>query len=183
MIISLIDAAKYFKELPHQVKAWEYLQQNVGDSTLTEFATLYRDEPSKETQYANTWKSIEGLARDAGAKFPELAAAQWALESAYGSHLSGQNNFFGIKGKGTVKQTWEDYGNGPVYINAEFQDFDTPYDCVNYLVSRWYKDYKGYAGVNRAETREEAARLLKAEGYATDPNYTSKLIKLMNRYA
>ena len=59
-------------------------------------------------------------------------------------------------------------------------DFNTPYDCINYLVTRWYKDYNGYLGVNRAYTREECARLLKSEGYATDPIYSSKLIKLMN---
>ena len=55
---------------------------------------------------------------------------------------------------------------------------------MNYLVSRWYKDYKGYAGVNRARTRnEEAAQLLKAEGCTTDPNYTSRLIQANGRYA
>jgi flagellum-specific peptidoglycan hydrolase FlgJ len=44
---------------------------------------------------------------------------------------------------------------------------------------QWYKDYKGYKGVNRAKNREECARLLKQEGYATDPVYAQKLIKLM----
>jgi flagellum-specific peptidoglycan hydrolase FlgJ len=123
---------------------------------------------------------MKACAARAGAKFPEVVAAQWALESARGTILSGKNNFFGIKGAGTVKTTWEDYGNGAVIIQAAFKDFATPYDCVDHLVTQWYKDYKGYKGVNRARTREECARLLKAEGYATDPVYSQKLIKIMN---
>lgn len=129
----------------------------------------------------NSWDGIYEAAKIAGAKFPECVAAQWALESARGTVTSGKNNFFGIKGPGTVKTTWEDYGNGPVTIDAEFKDFDTIQDCVTDLVSKWYLDYKGYQGVNRAETRDECAHLLKAEGYATDPQYPVKLINLMNQ--
>ena len=36
------------------------------------------------------------MATNAGAKYPQLVAAQWALESAWGEHTSGENNFFGI---------------------------------------------------------------------------------------
>jgi hypothetical protein len=132
------------------------------------------------TTFPNTWEGIKGAAKAAGAKFPEVVAAQWALESARGTAVSGKNNFFGIKGTGTVKTTWEDYGKGAVVVKASFQDFDTPFDCVNHLVTQWYKDYKGYKGVNRARTREECARLLKQEGYATDPAYSQKLISIMN---
>ena len=128
-----------------------------------------------------TWNEIYECAKTAGAKFPEVVAAQWALESAYGTTVSGKNNFFGIKGTpGTIKSTWEDYGHGPVTIHASFKDFATPEDCVNHLVTQWYKDYKGYKGVNRATSREDCACLLKREGYATDPVYPEKLIRLMH---
>ena len=78
--------------------------------------------------------------------------------------------------------SWEDYGNGPVTIKASFKDFATPYDCVEHLVTQWYKDYKGYKGVNRATSREDCAYLLKKEGYATDPIYSQKLIRLMEQH-
>lgn len=133
--------------------------------------------------FNNTWEGIKAAAKAAGAKFPEVVAAQWALESAYGTATSGKNNFFGIKGPGTIKTTQEDYGKGLVTIKDSFKNFDTCYDCINYLVTRWYKDYKGYKGVNRAKDREECARLLKKENYATDPNYSEKLIKLMREHA
>ena len=115
--------------------------------------------------FPNTWEGIEGAAKEAGAKFPEVVAAQWALESGYGRYVSGKNNFFGIKGTGTIKTTWEDYGKGPVTIKASFKNFNSPYDCVAYLVMQWYKDYKTYKGVNRARNREECARMLKQQGY------------------
>jgi len=127
------------------------------------------------------WKQITDYAALAGAKFPDCVAAQWALESGFGAHLSGKNNFFGIKGTpGTTVSTKEFVDGKWITIKDTFKDFTGPYDCVKYLVKRWYKDYGGYQGVNRATSREECAELLRVEGYATDPSYTEKLIKLMN---
>ena len=182
MSINLTDAAQYFKAFPHQVDAFSFLQQNTDPVVLAEFARIYRNTP-ETNEFTNDWDSVVRLANTAEAKFPELVAAQWALESGWGQHTSGKNNFFGIKGKGTVHETWEDYGNGPVTIMAEFKDFDTPYDCINELVTKWYKDYQGYVGCNFASDRNSAAYHLKAEGYATDPVYPQKLISLMNKHA
>jgi hypothetical protein len=187
MTIKLTDVARYYKGLPNQVKALQALEKLLGEGGLSddqEWVRLWRLPPAKPPAqtFSNTWDGIEGAAAAAGAKFPEVVAAQWALESAYGTAVSGKNNFFGIKGPGTVKTTWEDYGSGPVTIKASFQDFATPFDCVNHLVTQWYKDYKGYKGVNRAASREDCAYLLKREGYATDPIYPQKLIRLMSQH-
>lgn len=128
-----------------------------------------------------TWGEVCRIASSIGSKYPELTAAQWALESAWGSALAGKNNFFGIKGKGTVNRTTE-YVNGiPVQVEAEFMDFDTPEACIDYLVTRWYKDYKDYKGVNNAKDRNAAAKMLVTEHYATDPEYANKLISLMDK--
>ena len=35
----------------------------------------------KSGQYANTWEGVTQAAKAAGAKYPELVAAQWALDS------------------------------------------------------------------------------------------------------
>jgi hypothetical protein len=183
--IKLTDVVKYYKGLPNQIEALQALEQLLGKEGLSDsqkWVKLWRQPPAKPPAQAitNTWEGIETAAALAGAKFPEVVAAQWALESAYGTALSGKNNFFGIKGTpGTVKTTWEDYGNGPVTIKATFKDFSSVYACVEHLVGQWYKDYKGYKGVNRATSREDCAYLLKREGYATDPIYAQKLIKLM----
>ena len=187
MSINLLDVIQSYKGLSHQKQAIEALERLLGASGLSddaEWVKLWRTPTTPEPQeYTNTWEGIEAAARQAGAKFPECVAAQWALESAYGTTVSGKNNYFGIKGTpGTIKTTWEDYGHGPVTIQASFKDFNTPYDCVNHLVTQWYKDYKSYKGVNRATSRDDCAYLLKSEGYATDPIYPQKLVRLMSQH-
>ena len=136
---------------------------------------------SRPRGYDNTWAGVSSAAKAAGALYPDLVAAQWALESGWGKHTSGKNNYFGIKGKGTTQSTQEFEGGKFVTINAEFQDFASLYDCVVYLVDRWYKDYKQYKGVNNAMSREAGAQHLVKEGYATDPEYAKKLIALMQK--
>lgn len=129
-----------------------------------------------------TADSIMQLAVSAGARWPELVVAQWHLESGKGTAVSGKHNYFGLKGFGTTKLTTE-YENGKkIQIKDSFIDFESPADCVNYLVEKWYKDYKNHKGVNNAKTAEGAARMLQSEGYATDPQYANKLIRVMAQY-
>ena len=128
-----------------------------------------------------TWQMIAQLAKESGAAYPELVAAQWACESGWGKHTSGKFNYFGIKGKGTKVETQEWDGAKFITIVDEFKDYSSPAECVNDLVEKWYKDYKGYSGVNDAPTREAAARELVKQGYATDPDYAEKLIKIMSQ--
>ena len=132
------------------------------------------------------WKEVTNLGKKAGAKYPQLVAAQFALESAWGTALSAKNNFFGIKATGsesaTVSNTREVINGQSVYTDARFKNFDTPFDAVNHLVTQWYKDYKGFKGVNNASDKFAAAMMLKSEGYATDPVYANSLTRLMNEY-
>lgn len=126
------------------------------------------------------WQIIYTVAQKAGAKFPECVAAQAVLESGHFKHISGENNYFGIKGLPGTKVTTQEWANGKfITIQDTFKDFATVDECVQYLVDRWYKNYQGYQGVNRATSAEECARLLVAEGYATDPEYANKLIRIM----
>ena len=132
------------------------------------------------------WKEVTNLGKKAGAKYPQLVAAQFALESAWGTALPAKNNFFGIKATGsesaTVSNTREVINGQSVYTDARFKNFDTPFDAVNHLVTQWYKDYKGFKGVNNASDKFAAAMMLKSEGYATDPVYANSLTRLMNEY-
>ena len=136
-------------------------------------------------KYDGTFGSVYNMAKTSGAKYPELVAAQWKLESAGGKAISGTNNFFGIKAAagedGTVKSTWEESGGKAYNTDARFKNFSSPQDSVNELVSRWHKDYKDYKGVNNSASAVDAAHSLKAQGYATDSKYATKLIDIMNR--
>jgi hypothetical protein len=135
------------------------------------------------TVVANTWEGVSGHARYAGARFPELVASQWALESSFGQHLSGKNNPFGLKGGGSTVSTQEFYDGQWVTIKAGFIDFPNLAAAIEYLVERWYRNWKQYKGVNEAPNRYAAARMLKEQGYATDPDYPAKLSRLMKQYA
>ena len=133
------------------------------------------------------WAAVMQMAKNAGAKYPELVAAQFALESAWGTALAGKNNFFGIKAAPgesyTLSSTHEVYNGKTVYIDDKFKNFATPQDAINHLVNQWYKDYRGYSGVNNAPNANAAALKLKSEGYATDPIYAQSLQRLMGEYS
>jgi hypothetical protein len=131
----------------------------------------------------NSWEGVSLHAKRVGAKFPELVASQWALESGFGKHLSGKHNYFGLKGAGSSCETKEFYDGQWVTIKAGFIDFPSLAACIEYLVTRWYKDYKQFRGVNNAPDCYAAARMLKDQGYATDPTYPAKLNKLMKQHS
>ena len=181
MTIKLADAAKFDNELPHQVEAWNWLQGTLSPDTLETFASKYRTAPATAEDYANTWDGVIKASKKAGVKYPEVVAAQWALESGWGKHTSGKNNYFGLKGSGTSTSTQEFINGQWITITAAFIDFPDLYTCIEYLVTRWYKDYKIHKGVNRATSRNNCAELLVKEGYATDPDYATKLIQIMDQ--
>jgi hypothetical protein len=134
---------------------------------------------------SNTWEGISAAAKEAGARYFELVAAQWALESSWGTKPIG-NNLFGLKGAGTMSATTEQEGGALVARKQSFLIFSSRRECVKYLVRLWYKDYKRFKGVDGAPTIEAAARQLRAQGYATDGHsaddpldYADKLIKIL----
>jgi hypothetical protein len=157
------------------LKRWEV--EGKGTGWFMTFRPTNTPQPSAPV--ANTWAGVIAAASKVGAKFPQVVAAQWALESGYGKHISGTHNYFGLKGSGTDHETKEFIDGKWITITAGFLNFPDLQSCVSYLVQRWYKDYKNYKGVNRASSAEECCRLLVQERYATDPQYAEKLIRLM----
>jgi hypothetical protein len=129
------------------------------------------------------WDECFQIARRCGARYPGLVAAQCCLESGFGRHVSGTHNYLGLKGSGTTTTTQEWYDGQWVTIKAGFIDFPSLAACIEYLVTRWYKDYRHFKGVNNAPNRYAAARMLKEQSYATDPEYPAKLSRLMKEYA
>jgi flagellum-specific peptidoglycan hydrolase FlgJ len=122
--------------------------------------------------------------------FPSVAMAQAALESGWGSsQLSAKYNaFFGIKaqtgylGTKVLLNTTEEV-NGQLqgqkaYFRTYRNYFDGLVDRNNFL-----KENKRYtnAGVFTAATPEEQAKALQKAGYATNSDYSAKLIELINQ--
>ena len=127
-----------------------------------------------------TADDIYQYALDAGAKHPQLVVSQWILESGGGKHLAARNNPYGLKGSGSLVNTVEYINGKPITIRDSFLEFGSQKEATEYLVKRWYLDYRGHTGVNNAATAKDAAYMLVSEGYATDPAYGDKLIRIMS---
>lgn len=176
-----IRIGPFGKNIRYTLKNWLPRWTHGGEAWFMDISCI--EKPSTPTiSYPNTWEGISAAAKDYGAKFPDVVAAQWALESGWGKHTSGKHNYFGIKGKegeGTLVRTTEFVAGMERKVDAWFKNYSSLGECVSDLIDKWYKDYKGYKGINRANTPEEACNLLVKEGYATDPAYTTKLIALL----
>lgn len=185
--IKLRDFFKHYASEPHQAAAIDLLQSQMPESLLqsdSDWVETYRATPKpKPVVVDNSWLGVLECARRAGARYPELVAAQWVVESGWGEHTSGSHNYFGLKGPGTSVKTQEVVNGKTITITAEFLDFRDLDECVTYLVDRWHRDWKEHKGVNNAPNRDDAARELVKQGYATDPKYAEKLIHLMNQQA
>ena len=119
--------------------------------------------------------------------YPSVMLAQAALESNFGeSQLSfDYNNYFGIKAHGhhrsVLLSTTEYYSGEAASVRDYFCVYSSPADC--------FEDYaelitqnENYSEAVGAESPAVAARALQAGGYATDPNYASKVISVINEY-
>ena len=53
--IQLRDAAKHFKMLPHQLAAWDWLQEQLSVDVLAQFAELYRADPLPKQTLPPAW--------------------------------------------------------------------------------------------------------------------------------
>ena len=49
MTINLNNAAKYYKEESHQIAAWNFLESQLSDELLDQFADIYRNAPANPT--------------------------------------------------------------------------------------------------------------------------------------
>lgn len=129
---------------------------------------------SGKTDFIETMKPIyKSVLKSKGLNenYADYLVAQSALESGWGKHQSGKNNFGGIKGKGTVKTTKEFINGKYVTIKDNFRDFDSLRDYAEYHVNLLNNSrYKAFNG-------NFISNVVKG-GYATDPSYASKLLKM-----
>jgi flagellar protein FlgJ len=126
---------------------------------------------------------------DGSPLFVSVRLAQNLLET--GGTIPSWNNLGGYKvgsgkpngywrGKVVNKGTWEVYDGKRVDIVAAFRAYDSIYD--------FYKDQdllfqlSRYERVRTAKTPREQAEALQACGYATDPDYASKLVSIIRTY-
>lgn len=124
------------------------------------------------------FSDVMAVSSAAGFRFPQVAAAMWALESGYGRYHSGRNNVFGIKGTGSSVATQEVINGRTVTTTASFRDYNSPLESARDYVA--LMNNSRYApGLAAARTPREAVQAIFNSGYATDPNYVTKTVKIM----
>ena len=127
----------------------------------------------------STWKQYGVL--------PSLTAAQAIIESGWGqSSLASQyHNLFGIKGfyngHSVTLPTREVYGGRSVIINDAFRAYDNNSQSVQdhgyFLVAN-----SRYHNLLWKTNYRDVTYLIRADGYATDPSYTTTLNSVIERY-
>ncbi|MQS53519.1 glycoside hydrolase family 73 protein [Companilactobacillus mishanensis] len=123
---------------------------------------------------------------------PSITIGQAILESDWGNSTlaSKYNNYFGIKGtdpNNTVVLETKEYTNGQWQtINGRFRSYsdfrESMKDHAKLLVNGTSWNSSQYQQVIGSQDYIEAAVALQTDGYATDPGYTTKIIRLIQRY-
>ncbi len=120
-----------------------------------------------------------------------VTIAQAIIESYWGSsRLSAEdNNFFGIKGDakpGTAGlvwfNTWEVLGGRSVQINAPFRAYNSMADSFVDHGNFFLENSRYASAMAVKDDARQFAQAIAHDGYATAPDYASKLIQLMDRY-
>ena len=128
---------------------------------------------------------------------PKYLVAQAALETGWGKSVmraedgSSSHNLFGIKATGSWQGpqaraiTSEFKGGQMVKETADFRSYDSYQDSFHDLVTLLQSNDRYKEVVKSADNPEQFVRELQKAGYATDPDYASKIsqiAKTMNSY-
>lgn len=117
---------------------------------------------------------------------PKVLVAQSALETGWGKHMiAGSNNLFNIKAGGNwsggaVGVKTLEYRDGVAkQEKASFRAYTSIADSFNDLVSLLTSKPRYQQALAKAEDPEQFVRELQDAGYATDPDYAKKIIRVM----
>lgn len=109
--------------------------------------------------------------------FPSTVLAMAALESGYNLNAK---TLFGIKGDGVVLDTTEYIDGEYVNVKDSFKSYSSLAASVQGLYDLMQCD--NYDRATSCTDYEEECRMVQACGYATDPEYSDKLINIVNTY-
>lgn len=151
---------------PNEIKTMKFakyggpLQYNKGGITETDPPKESKSE--KLTGDEGYWQ-IYNIAKKLGEPFPEVVAAQWAIESGWGTEDTGTNNPFGqtaAKGESSTNlSTSKDPSGG----SKNFVNYGSLEEAVQARIDKWSSKYKD------AKTPEEALYILQNNG--GEPRY------------
>lgn len=177
--------------------AFRYYRRQAIQSEQIRQEQLAREEARQKIirQHKAFIKEIGPIAKEVDREFellPSITIAQACLESDYGQSSLSQkyNNLFGVKGTNpntSVVLTTKEYVKGKwIVVKARFQIYDS-YEASIRAHARLFQkgttwNKQQYKHVLTAKDYRKQAHALVQDGYATDPNYADKLIKLIEQY-
>jgi hypothetical protein len=169
-------------------------QADVGPVTPPQPLPRYFEAPrvfTSEAEFIETIGSAAQSAQRSTGVPASVTIAQAILESDWGrSRLSREaHNLFGIKalaGPGTAGTitlaTWEHLGRLDLVVRSAFKAYHTLEESVSDHAAFFVQNARYAAALAVATDPHAFARAITQAGYATDPAYAAKLIRLMDRY-
>lgn len=136
------------------------------------------------------WPMAEKAANDLGVK-PEVLLSQAALETGWGQSIiknteTNSYNLFNIKadsrwdGDKMTKLSLEYENDKPVNKNSYFRVYDTLQDSFDDYVNFIKNNPRYEKAMQNVSNPEQYLHGIHKAGYATDPKYVEKIIKVMN---
>lgn len=185
MAEDVYDYIEAYEELIGKKNTSKNLCISTGNTQASIFLNMSTDE------YIATMGPIAQADYSRNGIFASVTLAQSIIESGWGKSGLTQkaNNMFGIK----CSSNWDgecinmktgEYGAGGYYTTtSNFRKYASIEDSVNDH-SLFLKENKRYpnAGVFDATTYQAQIKAIHKAGYATDPNYSSTIIKAIQTY-
>ncbi|WLS85288.1 glycoside hydrolase family 73 protein [Lactobacillus apis] len=177
--------------------AFRYYRRQAIQTEQIRQEQLAREEARQKIirQHKAFIKEIGPIAKEVDQEFellPSITIAQACLESDYGQSSLSQkyNNLFGVKGSNpntsAILKTKEYQKGRWIVVKARFQIYDS-YEASIRAHARLFQkgttwNSQQYKHVLAAKNYQKQAHALVQDGYATDPDYATKLIKLIEEY-
>lgn len=111
--------------------------------------------------------------------YPSVVTAMAIIESGWGKYAIGGNNYFGIKGSGHYKLTKEWDGEKFITIIDSFKHFKSMTDGIKAHSTLLHNSNYN---IGSAKTYMDAVNMIYKGGYATDPDYVSKITFIIKTY-
>ena len=172
--------------LPYQCK------NNAADTIKLIDMIIFESPINPQQKFINDTADIVISACKNMPLFPSVCMAQLILESGWGKHhAGGANNYFGIKatgkttpywtGESTKADTLEVINGKTIKIKDGFRKYANMEQSIkdrNHLLTM----NKRYAKALTMTTAEEQIKEIHRAGYATDPQYSFKIINMIYKY-
>ena len=145
---------------------------------------------SSADEFVNTMLPMAKEAADRIGVDPRYLVAQAALETGWGKSVmraqvgSSSHNLFGIKASSnwqgdSARAITSEFRNGAmVKETAEFRSYASYQDSFHDLVTLLQSNNRYQEVLKSADNPEQFVRELQKAGYATDPNYASKISQI-----